>query len=616
MNRFALQLLKRMAGIDVDELQTEFNRVQGENVKVTTQLKYALQDLMQVEKRVDKLQEKLAQLQVSGDTDQTQVSDANFAKNSFSEAIHNQLIEAENKINVLTSELEDWKAKYTDLRTRYEQQTELLVQANLMLKDATELVEEPFQPETIEPIQAEPVQAEEEDIPQSEETMPETTEDEILMCQITDEMNAVLDEDVPRLPQNVAVVKYLKGKLIEMAEQMERLETANQEKIDVLTARFEDELAKKEQIIQSLQETVVLETEREESLQSQEPEEVSDISSVDTEAPVITLIEASETAPMESNERPAPSDNDTPAPILFDNEPTEKTEEPDETPVQTDVTTSAQTDTLFIVPDEIEAIDSPEKQTAPPLTDRQTIEPEPTESEPAVTEIHPELCNPESMQEQLQALVCNHDFVRVTTNANGQFLFASQDFKVIQQLFEWGVEGIDFISNENRFINHENLVHIQGLKSPYFGKSLTCNFEDETNNLDVIADALLMAICNFHPIHIRYKGKNGIISETNLYYLCEMPDTSKYKLPYPKMFERMIQDMPDLTQLAALSSSHHEAKVFQMNQLISIEIFDVFYTTSEGIDYLKKGIAKAQNAGLDDLVTLFTVASPKWHKLI
>lgn len=33
MNKYVLQLLKKFAGIDIDELQAEFNRVQGENVK-------------------------------------------------------------------------------------------------------------------------------------------------------------------------------------------------------------------------------------------------------------------------------------------------------------------------------------------------------------------------------------------------------------------------------------------------------------------------------------------------------------------------------------------------------------------------------------------------------
>ena len=36
MNKYVLQLLKKFAGIDIDELQAEFNRVQCQNFHTVT----------------------------------------------------------------------------------------------------------------------------------------------------------------------------------------------------------------------------------------------------------------------------------------------------------------------------------------------------------------------------------------------------------------------------------------------------------------------------------------------------------------------------------------------------------------------------------------------------
>ena len=56
MNKYVLQLLKKFAGIDIDELQTEFNRVQGENVKISTQLRHASDKISSMEKQISRLE--------------------------------------------------------------------------------------------------------------------------------------------------------------------------------------------------------------------------------------------------------------------------------------------------------------------------------------------------------------------------------------------------------------------------------------------------------------------------------------------------------------------------------------------------------------------------------
>ena len=65
MNKYVLQLLKKFAGIDIDELQAEFNRVQGENVKISTQLRHASDKISSMEKQISRLETEATAYQTS-----------------------------------------------------------------------------------------------------------------------------------------------------------------------------------------------------------------------------------------------------------------------------------------------------------------------------------------------------------------------------------------------------------------------------------------------------------------------------------------------------------------------------------------------------------------------
>ena len=72
------------------------------------------------------------------------------------------------------------------------------------------------------------------------------------------------------------------------------------------------------------------------------------------------------------------------------------------------------------------------------------------------------------------------------------------------------------------------------METPFATDVMTCDFSEEGNGEEV-AEALLMAICCYHPIHITYRDKNGRISERNLYWICFQPQgISSVRLPYEK----------------------------------------------------------------------------------
>lgn len=576
MNRIALQLLKKMSGIDVDSLQAEFNRIQGENVKVTTQLKYALQELSATEKKVEKLQTDLDTLKNNKNT----THDSNtYINNSFSGAIHEQLIHAEDQISRLNVEVREWQERYNILKNKFDYQHEALKQVNSLLESAT------VETESNEEIITETKESEDALSILSESTEEPITDnkidkEELDIKEIAESMNAVLDEDIPHMPQNVAVVKYLKGRIIELNEQVSTIATQTNS-LQTQAAPFQ------EQTDSSLQ-PIHFNTPVSPKLDEQDHIEI-----IQTEQTILQQQETQTTKP-EITEQQI------------------QTEQPKDPEVsESSPTSQSTTQTLYIVSEEIDE-QSHEIPTSELTLDAQKIN---INNESfTISEIHPELCTAQSMQIEFQQLQEQFKYIRLTTRNNGQYLFSVKEFIISQQLFEWGIEGKDIVSNEHKFISHEEMLHIQGLNNLFLGKRIECHFDGDNSNHDEVSQALLISICSYHPIKVSYRGKNGIVSETNLYYISNLPNLQKYNLPYPKMFEQMMDEMPDLSQIAAYSSAHNEIKVFQSTQFISIEIFDVFYTNSEGIKYISEGISKARQAGLEELVKLFTFASPRWYK--
>lgn len=168
-----------------------------------------------------------------------------------------------------------------------------------------------------------------------------------------------------------------------------------------------------------------------------------------------------------------------------------------------------------------------EKVTAEPETPQKEEEQQPHSSD--ILEAYQE------MKARLEESTLHYPYTRITSETNGcQYIYESRTLQLKAELFIWGVEGKEVVLEENHFIPYNEIAKIEGLETPFATDVMTCDFSEEGNGEEV-AEALLMAICCYHPIHITYRDKNGRISERNLYWICFQPQgISSVRLPYEK----------------------------------------------------------------------------------
>ncbi|MDY3914276.1 MAG: hypothetical protein SOZ18_04930, partial [Phocaeicola sp.] len=220
----------------------------------------------------------------------------------------------------------------------------------------------------------------------------------------------------------------------------------------------------------------------------------------------------------------------------------------------------------------------------------------------------------EEMQALFQTLCETYPYIRISTEKKGQYLFSSAEAAVVKELFEWRFVGKDLVSQHSISFQHNEILHIQGLSKDSIGEKLLCNFDPTTGNIDEISQTLLLAICAYNPLRVTYRSKNGNIVQTCFYHTCFKPEKEKFSLPYTNMFDELYQDDPNLSQIATYSTHCDEPRIYQVSQLQSIEVLDVFYTTEKGLDIRQKAIEKATKKQQQDMADLLSVATPRWYK--
>lgn len=222
--------------------------------------------------------------------------------------------------------------------------------------------------------------------------------------------------------------------------------------------------------------------------------------------------------------------------------------------------------------------------------------PEPPQPESSVFTSTPSLleqCKDESndllqayqaMKAELEKSTLHYPYTRITLASNGsQSIYESRTLQLKTELFTWGIEGKEVILDEAHFIAHDEIGKIEGIETPFLHDTISCDFSDE-GNAGEIAETLLMAICCYHPLRITYRDKNGRSSERNLYWICFQPQSkNKVNLPYEDLFNDMLEGEIDSDHILAMHAHHQEARIFTINQIQSIQVFDAFVTTDRGI---------------------------------
>lgn len=239
---------------------------------------------------------------------------------------------------------------------------------------------------------------------------------------------------------------------------------------------------------------------------------------------------------------------------------------------------------------EEEIAEQPKQEEPEPQPEKPAEQPKPKE-EPAehptdIVEAYQE------MKAKLEEATLKFPYTRITCAPDSrQYIYDSHTLGLKAELFVWGIEGKEMILDEYHFIPYDEIDQIEGLDTIYSTEQITNSVEDDVT---AIAETLLAAICASCPVHVTYRDKNGRISEKNLYWLCFQPaDKRIIRLPYDNMFDDMFEEKIDPEHIVAMSAHNGEPRIFIISQILSIQVFDCFFSNTRGVKAITEAMRTA-----------------------
>ena len=578
MGKFTFHLIKKLTGIDIEQLQNDNEALLIKNQQLSFEVKdankeatYKRTQLTETQEELALAQTELTQLQTSIAEHQKEISHlqteisrlqsdkaTGLEKMQYSEQeivsrdndiqqLKNQLADSERQKEVLATDKKELEAKLTEA----EKQKETITASKKELEE--KLTEAGKQIETIAASKKE-----------LEEKLTEAEKQKETITASKKELEARLTEAAKQKETITASKKELEEKLAEVEKQKEILE-ANKKELEEQSEKSSQDLAKNYTALQrELSET----QEKLDAIQSENSTLKANLSELQKKMHL--LLEEKEQLIHEKEQmQTAQPESD-------------KEEQPLPQPEN-------------------------EKVTAEPETPQKEEEQQPHSSD--ILEAYQE------MKARLEESTLHYPYTRITSETNGcQYIYESRTLQLKAELFIWGVEGKEVVLEENHFIPYNEIAKIEGLETPFATDVMTCDFSEEGNGEEV-AEALLMAICCYHPIHITYRDKNGRISERNLYWICFQPQgISSVRLPYEKIFRDMFDGEIDTDHIMAMCAHTPVPRIFIINQILSIQIYDAFVTTRKGIDTQIDGMYYAVLASQSEAADMIYKCLPEQFK--
>ena len=599
MGKFTFHLIKKLTGIDIEQLQNDNEALLIKNQQLSFEVKdankeatYKRTQLTETQEELSLAQTELTQLQTSIAEHQKEISHlqteisrlqsdkaTGLEKMQYSEQeivsrdndiqqLKNQLADSERQKEVLATDKKELEAKLTEA----EKQKETITASKKELE--AKLAESDKQKETIaagkKELEAKLAEAEKqkETIAASkkelEAKLTEAEKQKETIAAGKKELEARLTEAEKQKETIAASKKELEEKLAEVEKQKEILE-ANKKELEEQSEKSSQDLAKNYTALQrELSET----QEKLDAIQSENSTLKANLSELQKKMHL--LLEEKEQLIHEKEQMQTPQPE------------SDKEEQPLPQPEN-------------------------EKVTAEPETPQKEEEQQPHSSD--ILEAYQE------MKARLEESTLHYPYTRITSETNGcQYIYESRTLQLKAELFIWGVEGKEVVLEENHFIPYNEIAKIEGLETPFATDVMTCDFSEEGNGEEV-AEALLMAICCYHPIHITYRDKNGRISERNLYWICFQPQgISSVRLPYEKIFRDMFDGEIDTDHIMAMCAHTPVPRIFIINQILSIQIYDAFVTTRKGIDTQIDGMYYAVLASQSEAADMIYKCLPEQFK--
>ena len=662
MGKFTFHLIKKLTGIDIEQLQNDNEALLIKNQQLSFEVKdankeatYKRTQLTETQEELSLAQTELTQLQTSIAEHQKEISHlqteisrlqsdkaTGLEKMQYSEQ---EIVSRDNDIQQLKNQLANSERQKEVLSTDKKELEEKLAEAEKQKETITASKKELEAKLTEAEKQKETIAASKKEL---EEKLTEAEKQKETIATAKKELEEKLTEAEKQKETIAAGKKELEAKLAEVEQQKETIATAKKELEEKLTeaekqketiAAGKKELEAKLAEVEQQKETIAAsKKELEEKLAEAEKQKETIAASKKELEEKLTEVEKQKEI-LEANKKELEEQSEKSSQDLTKNytalqRELSKTQEKLDAIQSENSTLKASLSELqkkmhLLLEEKEQLIHEKEQmQTPQPESDKEeqplpqpenekvTTEPETPQKEEEQQPHSSDILEAyQEMKARLEESTLHYPYTRITSETNGcQYIYESRTLQLKAELFIWGVEGKEVVLEENHFIPYNEIAKIEGLETPFATDVMTCDFSEEGNGEEV-AEALLMAICCYHPIHITYRDKNGRISERNLYWICFQPQgISSVRLPYEKIFRDMFDGEIDTDHIMAMCAHTPVPRIFIINQILSIQIYDAFVTTRKGIDTQIDGMYYAVLASQSEAADMIYKCLPEQFK--
>ena len=613
MGKLTFHLIKKLTGVDIEQLQednnslniktqqlsfdvkdankeaaykrTQLSEAQEELTKTQEELTKTQEELTQSQAAVGELQKNISALQEEITSLQSGVTDLQKAKEAECDSLqqsNEQLVNLKLQNEALLKEKEATENRVKELEAEVEKLSDQLTALNAELDNANK-----SQKQQAEEAQKALAEAESKFSElQNAYSESQNSYSQLQKEKAEAEANAQkqlqeLQTTYQQLQNDITAKSEENQSLKQQAEEAQKVLTEVEGKLSELQAGKEEAEADRQAVISQLAELQHENALLKEQLAAQKEAEEEKLQEEETSP--------NETAEEEKEEEAVVPEKEE------EEETTTETEEPEESETEEKEETAAaeeeaEKETEEPEQKEEEIAEQPKQEEPEPQPEKPTEQPKPKEESAEhptdIVEAYQE------MKAKLEEATLKFPYTRITCAPDSrQYIYDSHTLGLKAELFVWGIEGKEMILDEYHFIPYDEIDQIEGLDTIYSTEQITNSVEDDVT---AIAETLLAAICASRPVHVTYRDKNGRISEKNLYWLCFQPaDKRIIRLPYDNMFDDMFEEKIDPEHIVAMSAHNGEPRIFIISQILSIQVFDCFFSNARGVKTITEAMRTA-----------------------
>lgn len=635
MGKLTFHLIKKLTGVDIEQLQEDNNSLNIKTQQLSFDVKDANKEAAYKRTQLSEAQEELTKTQEELTKTQEELTQSQAAVTELQKNISNLQEEITRLQSGVTDLQKAKEAECDSLQQSNEQLANLKLQNEALLKDKEDTenrikeleAEAKKLSDQLTALNAELVKANQLQKQQAEEAQKALAEAESKFSELQNSYSESQNSYSQLQKEKAEAEANANAKLDDLQNAFQQLQADKAE----AEANAQKQLQELQTTYQQLQNDITAKSEENQSLKQQAEDTQKVLTEVegklselqagkeeaesDRQAVIAQLAELQRENVMLKEQLAAKEEAER---LQEEASPTEtEEEEKEEEAVAPEKESEEETTTETEEPEKSETEEKEETAAAKEETEKETEEPEQKEEEiaeqPKQEEPEPQPEKPaeqpkpkeepaehptdiveayQEMKAKLEEATLKFPYTRITCAPDSrQYIYDSHTLGLKAELFVWGIEGKEMILDEYHFIPYDEIDQIEGLDTIYSTEQITNSVEDDVT---AIAETLLAAICASRPVHVIYRDKNGRISEKNLYWLCFQPaDKRIIRLPYDNMFDDMFEEKIDPEHIVAMSAHNGEPRIFIISQILSVQVFDCFFSNARGVKTITEAMRTA-----------------------